>query len=143
MKRRQGASVDSYLRSRHLLVTNNDMLATVAQKICRELGFRKSSVPPVVHRRRISAAVWLQFGSAKRQAIARKQLIASCSDVLRVRPEIIDQMRARLEKIDPQKASQFDILINQPRYQQLAMDLTFANEAVADRTDVVALYERL
>jgi hypothetical protein len=143
MKRRQGAYSTSPFRSKHLLITNNAILAAVALAVCRERGMRSGAIPPVMHRRRVAAMLWLQFGSRRRKALARKQLVASCSTILRIRPEIIDNMRNRLEQIDKVKASQFDVMINQPRFQQLAMDLTFSSENFAANSDANALFEGL
>jgi hypothetical protein len=143
MKRRAGFKTSMVFKSKHLLVTNNELLSSATQRLSSETTGHKEYVPAALHRRRMSATLWLQLGSERRRAIARKQLVASCSDVIRIRPEIIAKLRSRLDAVDPQKAAQFDVMIRQPRYQQLAMDLTFSNEAIASETDAIAIFGKL
>lgn len=143
IKRRAGHRTENVFRSRHVLVTLNDMLVTAATRLAQELGSSKRDVGPAIHRRKLAAALCLFIGPRQRANISRKRLFASCSSALAIRPEIVETIRSRLAQIDDTKASQFEILMNQPRFLQLAMDFTFADENVAANADVSTLFERL
>jgi hypothetical protein len=144
ISRRQGSKTSNLFNSGHLLLTHNRVLSVLSRKFMREnKGYGFESVAPAVHISTLFAALWLELGAAERIEISRKQLVVACAEAVRIRPEIISRMRDTLQKIVPEKASQFDAMMSQPRYMQLAMDATLGQENLLTQQTTVEAFDKL
>ncbi|MCC0015275.1 MAG: hypothetical protein H6878_03110 [Rhodobiaceae bacterium] len=138
--RRAGKSATSFLRSSHVLITRNKLLPIVSRQLIEEnKGIPRFRIPPAELISKISAAIWLELGSSKRGSISRAKLVAACSRVVRVKPEIVERLRSTLARVVPENADQFEAMIHQPRMLRLAMDLTIGDERrISDKTALEA-----
>jgi hypothetical protein len=138
ISRRAGGRTSNPFRSQHLLITDNDRVSLATKRfMIEEKGAAPTDVPPAMTLSRIAAAVWLEVGLQEKLDISRKQLVAACARTLSIKPEIVDRIRSNLRRINPENAPQYEAILSQPRYLQMAMDYTLgAVEAVTNETAV-------
>jgi hypothetical protein len=139
MRRRRDRRHTNVFRSNITLITRNEVLAGFARRFCLDYNqIGRSHVPPILHQRRIAALLFLTFGNDEKREVTRRELMATCSDIVRCRPDVVDGMMSRLKMLDATKAEEFGALIQRPRCTQLLMDLTLgANDLIYDRADEV------
>jgi len=127
MNRRRNFNSDDFFQARFILVTHNEYLAqTVNSYASHHYSIPRSRFGPVIHQQKLYAILWLVIGGHERKELSRVQLIRNCARALEYNPAIVQRIREKLESIDHDKAKQFEVLISQPRYIQLAFDLGHA-----------------
>ena len=87
-----------------------------------------------------TVGAWVSVGGGQALVVP---LVVACAEAVRIRPEIISRMRDTLQKIVPEKASQFDAMMSQPRYMQLAMDATLGQENLLTQQTTVEAFDKL
>lgn len=142
--KRDGHVSTDVFRAKHLMLTRNNLLPSVSGKMLEEnKQTHRSRVPPVESVSKISAALWLELGPSEKVDISRKQLVAACSRVASVRPEILDKLYSVLQRIVPEKAEQFKVMISNPHHIKTVMNFTAGSEEyITDKTAVEA-FDRL
>jgi hypothetical protein len=142
--RRQGAKTSKLFNYGHLLLTHNRVLSVISRKFMRDnKGYKFENVPPAIHIGTLFAALWLELGASERIEISRKKLVVACAEAAKIRPEIISRMRETLRKIVPEKANQFDAMMSQPRFMQMAMDATLGQENLVTSDRAVEAFDKL
>jgi hypothetical protein len=105
------------------LLTHNRVLSVTSRKFMREnKGYYFENIPPAVHIGTLFAAVWLQLGAPERIEISRRKLVVACAEAVKIKPELISRMKETLARIVPGKAAQFEAMMSQPRFMQMAQD---------------------
>ncbi|TCL91845.1 hypothetical protein C8J38_105148 [Rhizobium sp. PP-WC-2G-219] len=128
MRRRQGYETNNILASKCILLTGNHALISETAKVLREqklLGANRALISPAVHHRVLSGFLFANFGLSDKRDVSRKQLLASCTRILAVRPGLLDRLRSQIEiaKRDVD-ADTLTAMLNQPRASEVLMDLT-------------------
>ena len=124
MRRRRGYEERDIFKSRFLLMTRNGLLAQLVRRRCVESGLiAPSSIPPVVHRRVVTASMWLRTGlGASDLEMPKRLLLANCERVLAIRPSVVDAVKRLTDALgDEEKVRQLDVLVNQHRSAQMLM----------------------
>ncbi|WP_421416808.1 hypothetical protein [Agrobacterium tumefaciens] len=128
MRRRQGAETHELLKSKFVLLTGNHSLITAANRILREAKALSSSrqvIGPALHHRVLSGYLFANFGLSDKKEVSRRQLLATCSRILLLRPRLIEKMRQQLDlKKRPEDLSILEVMVNQPRATEVLMDMT-------------------
>lgn len=146
MRQRRGISNRDIFLSRFIIMTRNGLLAQVVRKACVEMGLvGTSEVPPVVHRRVISASMWLRTGlGAGELDIPKRMLLASCEQVLAVRKGVVEAVKKMTDALgDEEKSRQLDTLIQQDRSTQMLMDKTLGASYVVTAENLPMLFEEM
>ena len=100
-------------------------------------------VPPAVHISTLFAALWLELGAPERIEISRRKLVVACAEAVKIRPELISRMRDTLSKIVPDKAAQFEAMMSQPRFMQMAQDATLGQENYLTEDRALQAFDKL
>jgi hypothetical protein len=87
--------------------------------------------------------LWLELGPSERNEISRKQLVAACSRVAAIRPEIIQKLHATLQRIVPEKAAQFASMMSNPHMMRVAMDMVVGTEKYVTDATALSAYDKL
>jgi hypothetical protein len=75
MRRRQGREDRDIFKSRYVMVTRNGLVAQLTKRKCVELGLISPRVtPPIVHRRYLTASIWLRTGLGEQSFDIPKRL---------------------------------------------------------------------
>ncbi len=125
MRRRRGYVTSDPFKSRVFLVSRNPILCGIAKRFCLTHGLiGDQQVGPAIHQRQVAALLWLTLGSDEKEELSRKQLLAACADVVRTRPDVIEETRRTLARVQPASVEQLNALLSRPRSTQVLMDLT-------------------
>ncbi len=146
MRQRRGHEDPDIFKARFLLMTRNGLLALLVRKKCVELGvLSPNSIPPVVHRKVITASMWLRTGlGANDYELPKRLLLANCERVLAIRPSVVDKVKQLTEALgNEEKARQLDVLINQPRSVQMLMDKTLGAPSVVNPENLEELLHQM
>ena len=146
MRQRRGHEDPDIFKSRFLLMTRNGLLAQLARRKCVELGvLSPNSIPPVVHRKVITASMWLRTGlGANDYELPKRLLLANCERVLAIRPSVVDKVKQLTEALgNEEKTRQLDVLINQPRSVQMLMDKTLGAPSVVNPENLEELLHQM
>ena len=146
MRQRRGHEDPDIFKARFLLMTRNGLLAQLVRKKCVKLGvLSPNSIPPVVHRKVITASMWLRTGlGANDYELPKRLLLANCERVLAIRPNVVDKVRQFTEALgDKEKSRQLDVLINQPRSLQMLMDKTLGAPSVVNPENLEELLHQM
>jgi len=146
MRQRHGASDRDIFSSRSIVLTRNGLLAQIALRKCVEYSLlSRDMVPPVVHRRFLSTAIWLRTGmGANDLNIPKRMLLASCERVLAIRPGVVETVKRMTDALgDEEKARQLDLLITRDRSAQALMDKTLGASNVITEDNISILFEEM
>lgn len=146
MRQRRGYENRDIFRCRALVLTRNGLLAQIVRKRCVELGvLSPSAVPPVVHRRVLTAAMWLRTGLGNEGLeVPKRLLLASCERVLAIRPGVVEAVKRLTDALgDEEKARQLDLLISQDRSAQMLMDKTLGAPSVVTAENLPILFHEM
>lgn len=146
MQQRKGRMSRDLFRSRFVLLTRNGLLAQIVRRKCLELGVLQTNyVPPVIHRRVLATAVWLRTGLGEQGLeVPKRLLLASCEQVLAVRPGVVNAVRSLTEQLnDEEKVRQLDLLISQDRSAQMLMDKTLGAADVVNKDNYTELLSEM
>ena len=146
IRQRRGHEDRDIFRSRFLLMTRNGLLAQLVRKKCVEWGVLAAfSIPPVVHRRVLTASMWLRTGLRENGLeIPKRLLLANCEQVLAIRPSVVDEVRKVAEALgDEEKVRQLDVLVKQPRSTQMLMDKTLGAASVVNQENFGELFDQM
>ena len=144
ISRRQAVRTSNLFAARHLLLTHNQILSVTSRKFMREnKGYLFEHVPPAVHISTLFAALWLELGAQERIEISRRKLIVACAEAVRIKPELISRMKDTLAKIVPDKAAQFEVMMSQPRFMQMAQDATLGQEIYLTEDKALEAFDKL
>ena len=144
MRSRGGKSSPSLDRNRASLISSNVNLADIARRFCVERALLKGNqIGPVLHKRQLSAMLWLALGSEAKKEVTRRELLQRCADVVRLNPNVVRKARNILASYDASKASQFEALISTPRASQMIMDLTLGIPDVISRKNIDEILEEI
>ena len=142
MQQRKGKMSRDLFRSKFILLTRNGLLSQLSRRKCIELGaLRPNYVPPVVHRRVLATAVWLRTGLGEQGLeVPKRLLLASCEQVLAVRPGVVNAVRDLTEQLgDEERVRQLDLLISRDRSAQMLMDKTLGASSVVNKDNYAEL----
>ncbi|WP_295809841.1 hypothetical protein [uncultured Nitratireductor sp.] len=146
MRQRRGHENRDIFKSRFLLMTRNGLLAQLVRRKCGEMGLLSpSSIPPVVHRRVLTASMWLRTGlGAKDLEVPKRLLLANCERVLAIRPSVVDAVKKLTDELgDEEKTRQLDLLVSQHRSTQMLMDKTLGAPGVPTKENLGELFEQM
>lgn len=139
VRQRGGHEDRDIFRSRFLLMTRNGLLAQLVRRKCVELGVMSpKSIPPVVHRRVLTATMWLRTGlRAGDLEVPKRLLLANCERVLAIRPNVVDHVKRLTDALgDEEKVRQLDVLVKEHRSAQMLMDKTLGAPSVVNESNV-------
>ena len=128
------------------LMTRNGLLAQLVRKRCGEMGLlAPSSIPPVVHRRVLTASMWLRTGLGVNDLEAPKRLLlANCERVLAIRPGVVDAVKRLTDELgDEEKARQLHLMVRQYRSTQMLMDKTLGAPSVVNEENLGELFQQM
>ena len=146
MRQRRGRTARDIFKSKFIVMTKNNSLAQVVRKSCIEMGLLGTSeIPPVVHRRVLSTAMWLRTGlGADDLEVPKRMLLAGCEQVLAVRKGVVDAVKKMTDALgDEEKSRQLDILIQKDRSAQMLMDKTLGAPSVVTEENLSFLFEEM
>ena len=105
MRPRRGYEDPDIFKSRFLLMTRNGLLAQLIRKRCVKWGVMAPlAIPPVVHRRVVTASMWLRTGlGAQDLEVPKRFLRANCERVLAIRPSVVDEVKRVAEALGTRK----------------------------------------
>jgi len=146
MRQRRGRSTRDLFSAGFVLLTKNGLLAQLTRRKCVELGVMSpSSIPPVVHRRVFSTTIWLRTGlGAGNLEIPKRLLLASCEQVLAIRPGVVNAVRQITQQLgDEEKVRQLDLLVSRDRSAQMLMDKTLGAASVPNADNISELFNEM
>ncbi|TPW33112.1 hypothetical protein FJU08_00645 [Martelella alba] len=146
MRQRRGRSTRDLFNAKFVLLTKNGLLAQLTRRKCVELGVASpSSIPPVVHRRVFSTSIWLRTGlGAGNLEIPKRLLLASCEQVLAIRPGVVNAVRQITQQLgDEAKIRQLDLLVSRDRSAQMLMDKTLGAASVPNADNISELFNEM
>lgn len=146
MRQRRGHKDRDIFKSRFLLMTRNGLLAQLVRRRCCDMGLlSRSSIPPVVHRRVLTASMWLRTGlGANDLEIPKRLLLANCERVLAIRPGVVDAVKKLTDELgDEEKIRQLDLLVGQHRSAQMLMDKTLGASNVVTKENLGELFQQM
>lgn len=146
MRQRLGRSDRDIFRSRAVLVTRNGLVAQITRKKCIDLGLLSpTETPPIVHRRYLTASMWLRTGLGKQDMeIPKRLLLANCERVLAIRPNVVEAVKRLTDDLgDPEKLRQLDLLVTQHRSAQALMDKTLGTASVVTQENLAEIFQEM
>ena len=146
MRQRHGNEHSDIFKTRFLLMTRNGLLAQLVRRKCVELGLMSPfSIPPVVHRRVVTASMWLRTGLGPNDLeVPKRLLLANCERVLAIRPSVVDEVKKLTDALgDEEKVRQLDVLVSQHRSAQMLMDKTLGAPSVVNQENFGELFEQM
>ncbi len=146
MRQRNGHEDRDIFRSRFVIATRNGLVAQLTRKKCIELGVSSpSTTPPIVHRRYLTASMWLRTGLGEQNfEIPKRLLLANCERVLAIRPGVVEAVKKLTDDLgDPEKTRQLDLLVSQHRSTQALMDKTLGNSGVVTSDNIAELFQEM
>lgn len=146
MRQRHGHEDRDIFRSRFVMATRNGLVAQLTRRKCIDLGLMSPSMtPPIVHRRYLTASMWLRTGLGEQNLeIPKRLLLANCERVLAVRPGVVEAVKKVADDLDdPEKVRQLDLLVSQHRSAQALMDKTLGTASVVTSDNVAELFQEM
>ncbi|WP_156127520.1 hypothetical protein [Paracoccus sanguinis] len=146
VRQRAGTTSPDIFKSRALVITRNGVFAQIIARLTREqLSTALQVVPPVIHRRALSAAMWLRTGlGAGNLQLPKRLLLANCERVLALRPNVVDAVKRMTDAIDnPELSNQLDMLVTQDRSAQVLMDKTLGSVNVVTEGNLHLLFKEM
>lgn len=146
MRQRHGHEDRDIFRSRFVMATRNGLVAQLTRKKCIDLGLMSPSMtPPLVHRRYLTASMWLRTGLGKHDfEVPKRLLLANCERVLAIRPGVVEAVKKLTDDLgDPEKTRQLDLLVSQHRSAQALMDKTLGSASVVTSENVAELFQEM
>jgi len=146
MRQRKGYQNRDIFKSRFLLMTRNGLLAQLVRRRCVDSGVLDDhAIPPVVHRRVVTASMWLRTGlRAGALEVPRRLLLANCERVLALRPNVVGEVKRVAEALgDEEKIRQLDVLVRQHRSTQMLMDKTLGAHSVVNEENFGELFQQM
>lgn len=146
MRQRHGHNDRDIFRSRSVIVTRNGLVAQLTRRKCIELGLMPpNATPPIVHRRYLTASMWLRTGLGEQDMeIPKRLLLANCERVLAIRPGVVEAVKSLTDDLgDPEKARQLDLLVSQHRSAQALMDKTLGTASVVTSDNLAELFQEM
>ena len=146
MRQRRGHKDPDIFKSKVLLMTKNGLLAQRVRKKCVQMGvLSQASIPPVVHRKVITASIWLRTGfGTKELDVPKRLLMANCERILAIHPSVVDKVKELTKSLDDEeKVRQIDILVNEPRSSQILMDKILGAPSVLNTENIEELIEEM
>lgn len=142
--KRDGNTSTDLFRAKHVMITRNSLLRAVSKEFSEaQKQTPHQRIPPAEHIGRIAAILWLELGPTERIEISRKQLVAACSRVAAIRPEIIQKLQSTLQRIIPEKAAQFAKMMSNPHMMRVAMDTVAGSERFVTNESALSAFDRL
>jgi hypothetical protein len=144
MRRRTGNRTRNPFQARHLFITNSHLLAQFAKRFCSEnhLG-DPEDVPPVLHQRTISNALWVTLGAKVLREVPKRQLLAACEAVLRSKPAVIQRLVQTARQVSPEQIGQLELMLEEPRAVQALMDLTLGVDSVLTASNLDSVVDAM
>lgn len=146
IRQRRGKLHRDIFRSGAIVLTRNGLFAQLVLKTCNELDMLPGkSVAPVIHRRVLAMAMWLRTGlGAADLNIPKRMLLASCEQVLAIRPNVVEAVKRLTDALgDETKSRQLDLLISQDRSVQALMDKTLGASNVITEENLPLLWQEM
>lgn len=131
MRLREGKQSSDIFKTKYVFATRNTTFSRVSKDYCvqsRKLNYRQEG--PVVHHRELATVAWLRTGLGAAENIPRNSLVATCDRVLRTRPEVTNAIRTKILEYTPDKADQFELLLQDQRSVRRMADLTLNDEHI-------------
>ncbi len=146
MRQRRGYENSDIFKSRFLLMTRNGLLAQLVRRECVKSRIMSPvSIPPVVHRRVVTASIWLRTGFGTDNLDTPKRLLlANCERVLAIRPSVVEEVKRLTDALgDEEMVRQLDVLVSQPRSAQMLMDKTLGAPSVVTSENLGELFQQM
>ncbi|NNU82205.1 hypothetical protein HMH01_17340 [Halovulum dunhuangense] len=146
MRMRGGKSSRDIFASKYIALTRNRVLAQVTERRCRDYGLiSRNDVPPVVHRRALSAAMWLRTGlGGANLEVPKRMLLSSCEHVLSARKGVVDAVRDLTDALgDEEKKKQLEFLLSQERSTRMLMDKTLGASSVVTQENLGEIIQQM
>lgn len=142
MRKRKGKKTVDAARAMPALLTRNAALADISLRFCKENRLiDERDIGPAVHQRQMASILWMAFGSEERKEFARRDLVQRCSNVVRLRPDIVEKTRQKIRQIDLDKSRQFEALISRSAATQIMMDVTLGAERVVTSENIEEIFQ--
>ena len=128
-----------------IFVTRNGVFAQKVRRLyLAHTGVGPRAVPPVIHRRSLTTALWLRNGLFGSELEVPKQYaLAACERVLSLDPRIIEAAKRNIGSVRPETSEQLSILIDQPRSAQALLDKTLAVPETITVSNAAELFEAI
>lgn len=146
MRQRHGFEDRDIFRSRFVIATRNGLVAQLTRRKCIDLELVSPSMtPPIVHRRYLTASMWLRTGlGGQNFEVPKRLLLANCERVLAIRPGVVEAVKKLTDDLgDPEKTRQLDLLVSQHRSAQALMDKTLGTASVVTTDNVAELFQEM
>lgn len=144
MRRRVGVTTRNAFQAKHLLISNNTLLCEFARRFCLEKEIiRTKDVGPALHQRRLATMLWVTLGAEQMKEIPKRQLLAACERVLRLKPQLVDKAVSTMQRIRPEDYSQLELMLTQPRATQILMDKTLSVESILTDDNFEELFKQM
>jgi hypothetical protein len=147
MRRREGHEDGDVFHSRYLLITSNPELVSVSNAVLRKhriLSKNKSTVGPAVHHRVVSGLLFANGGVDEKSELSRRQLLASCDQVVRIRPRVLDGFVQQVGLWRKQENPLvLEALLSQPRATEIIMDHSIGKGRAVSSSNVDEILEEL
>lgn len=145
MRKRRGFKTGHLLDARAVLLSQSRHLISKANAICITHDLiDPHDVGPVIHRSRAAGALFLIVGSGEREKIARHELLGACVNIVRLRPQIVADLKGQLDRASSSlSVEELDLLLTDPRCATALMDSTVGSGRTIDRQNVEEIVENI
>lgn len=144
MRRRDGHTSRDVLRSKHILLTRNALLAQISRKFAvDECDVATNVAAPAILARDLAGILWLIVGQSDRQEISKRQLILNCDRARSAAPQIVSDMYETVSKLNPQNAELFWAAVQKPKYLSLTLDAVSGGSAGVNKESSEQTLERI
>lgn len=146
IRQRRGHADRDLFKSKCIVVTRNGLLAQLSRRKCDDFGLLpRGAIPPVIHRRALTTAIWLRTGMGGLNLnIPKRMLLASCERVLELKPAVVNAVKRVVDSLDDEeKAKQLDLLVAQDRSAQVLMDKTLGAVDVVTADNIQVLFSEM
>lgn len=146
IRERRGHESTDIFKSRAILLTRNGLLPQIVRRRCIESRtLRKSSIPAVVHRRVLTASIWLRTGLGGDDLdIPKRLLLASCERVLEIKPGVVEAVKKITASLgDEEKSRQLELLLSKPRSAQMLMDKTLGASTAVTKENIDEIFQEM
>lgn len=133
MRMRHGRHKNDPLQNSHVFISSNEKLVKKSREYCLQSQLvRETQCGPVVDTRDMATIAWLRTGFENSEKLPTSHMLAQCERVLQVRKDVVDNARQQVAKFNPEKAEQFELLLQDNRAVSYLMDTARGSSAPFD-----------
>lgn len=133
MRMRHGKHKNDPLQSSHVFISSNEKLVRKSREYCLKSQLvRETQCGPVIDIRDMATIAWLRTGFETSEKLPTSHMLAQCERVLQVRKDVVENARQQVSKFNPEKAEQFELLLQDNRAVSYLMDTARGSSAAFD-----------